>query len=341
VSGGQKQIDINYLRNHPAPSGEKTMPKTISTTWPWDLCSVEQVVQYTKALNADEICLRAIDGPTLCGLDDGTRQRWQGKTHSDLERAAKDAGLTVSIWCVVYLRMWQKETERLKEAMALYNPTSVFLDAERKEFIANLGPFLRALGRLSSPVYLQSFRRADGHPEMAWQKWYTYRDETTGEYLIDGLGHQLYPIGWNTPQQWVEQFKRDIGTHEREITIAGRPDLPWFPTVPVFVGGAAENAPGWRPTPEALQSAIEWMIANLGSRLVGVNFWCLDRHLAKLPDLFQMVANLKLPGALAPRPIPEPQPEPEPKPATLADWAAQMDAWARTRGYTGPKPPAE
>ncbi len=343
--------------------------KTISTTWPWEVCTVEQCVQHVKALNSQEISFRATDGIWLLGMDDGTRQRWQGKTHQNLEQATKDAGLRVSIWCVAYLRDWAKEAALIKEVVNLYRPTAVFLDAESKQFVVNTGPFLRALGRLPCPLYLQSFRRASGHPEMAWQKWYTYRDEQTEQYIIDGLGHQLYPIGWNTPEQWVDQFKRDIESHQVELKQAGRPDLPWYPTVSTFVGGAAEGAPGWRPTPEAVLAANDWMVQNLGSRLIGVNFWCLDRHLAKMPELYQAVAGLKLPpGPLDPKPS---QPSPSGAPATagvssgtaaeavilgpgavafdlptasdsagsLAEWVSSIDAWARRRGYQGIKPP--
>ncbi len=318
--------------------------KTISTTWPWEVCTVEQAVQHLKALNGDEICFRATDGIWPQGLDDGTRQRWQGKTHRELEQAVKDAGLKVSIWCVAYLRDWAKEVAAIKEAVNLYRPTAVFLDAETREFTANVGPFLRALGRLPCPLYLQSYRRANVNREMAWQKWYTYRDELTNQYIIDGLGHQLYPVGWNTPEQWVDQFAKDIDSHQQELNTAGRPDMPWYPTVPTFVGGSTEGAPGWRPTPEALQAAINWMVQNLGNRLLGVNFWCLDRHLAKMPELYQAVAQMKLPDAApapaaAPASLEPPQPA-EPAAVALAEWAQAVDAWARQQGYTGPKPAA-
>ncbi len=308
---------------------------TISTTFPWALGPPSETVRHAQILGTPDVCIRATDGASQYGTNNWTRARWGGSTHHDLEREAKDAGLSVSIWVVVYLNNWQGEAEAIKEAVAFYNPTAVFIDAEKKENVQNLGAFLRALGRLPKKVYLQSFRRADLHREMMWEKRYGYRDLTTGEFIIDGHGHQLYPIGWETPTQWVEQFERDIENHEQAAAAVGRPGMPWYPTLPTFVSGSFEGVSGWRPRPDAFMAAIDWMKENLGERLVGLNYWSLDRHLAQMQDLYGVVPTVELEPGVVEEPL---EPEPEAEGVPLVAWAPEVDTWARTEGYNGPRP---
>ena len=310
--------------------------KTLSTTWPWEAgLSVTDIIKHAKKLKCKDLCIRAVVGSHLNGLDNVTRNKWGGKTHQDLEREAKDAGLTLSIWCVFALQNPSGEAAAIREAVNLYRPTAVFLDAEggtlKQNAPANLGFFLRALGRLSCPVYLQSYRLANAHPEMLWQKWYTYKDAQTGQFIVDGLAHQLYPIKAIKVEEWVRQFKRDVQSHEKELQLAARPDLPWYPTLPTFVGGAFENAVGWKPPADAFKASLDWLEANLGERLVGVNFWSLDRHLISLPELHPIISALKVAGG--------DEDESGAPVVSLAEWARAVDEWAREQGYTGPRPP--
>ena len=75
---------------------------------------------------------------------------------------------------------------------------------------------------------------------------------------------------------------------------------------------------------------MDWLKENLGERLVGVNFWSLDRMLIQMPELFRAVAKLKVDTAE--------QPEPGVEEMPLAVWAQAMDEWARAQGYAGPRP---
>jgi hypothetical protein len=270
-----------------------------------------------------------VDGPFQYGIDEGTRALWNGEDHHDLEQLAKAEQLTLSIWVVVYLREWKLEADAIKKAVDFYRPSAVFIDAERKENVENVGAFLRALGRLPTKVYLQSFRRANLHPEMQWHKWYSYRDERTGEYIIDGLGHQLYPIGADTPSQWLWHFARDVNSHDKEVDLAKRSDVTWFPTLPTFIGTAFEGAPGWRPTPEAIMAAVNWLYESLGDRLVGLNFWSLDRRLFDMKELYKTVASIRSPTQKL---------KAAPTAATAQEWTQAIDSWAREMGYMGPKP---
>ena len=312
--------------------------KTLSTTWPWEEnLSVADVIKHAKKLKCRDLCIRAVVGSRPYGLDDVTRNKWGGKTHQDLEREAKDAGLTLSIWCVFTLQNPPAEAAAIRDAVNLYRPTAVFLDAEGERFkqnaANNLGYFLRSLGRLPCPVYLQSYRLASAHREMLWQKWYTYKDEQTGAFIIDGLAHQLYPIKAVTVAEWVRQFKRDVQSHEKELQLAARPNMPWYPTLPTFVGGAFENAVGWKPPADAFKAALDWLEENLGERLIGVNFWSLDQDLIALPELHPIIAALKVTGG-------DEDAAGEPPAVSLAEWARALDEWARAQGYTGPRPPA-
>ena len=303
--------------------------KTISTTFPWDIGTVSDIVRHAEELKCTDICIRAVDGPSQYGIDERTRAMWNGMDHRDLEQQAKAEELTLSIWVVVYLREWKLEADAIRKAVDFYRPTAVFIDAERKENVENVGAFLRALGRLPTRVYLQSFRRANLHPEMQWHKWYSYKDTQTGEYIIDGLGHQLYPIGAETPSQWLWHFARDVNSHEKEMERAQRSELTWFPTLPTFIGTAFEGAPGWRPTPAAIGAAVDWLKESLGDRLVGLNFWSLDRRLYDMGELYETVASIR---------PPTPKPKVAPKSVSVQEWALALDSWAREMGYAGPKP---
>ena len=274
------------------------MSKTISTTWPWTTpgLSIERIIQEALTLGCDDICIRATDGPTQYGVGLATKARWGGRTQFDLEKAAKASKLTTSIWCAVTLFDWAGEAAAIKKAVDYYNPPVVCIDAEAgaKRNIANLGTFLRGLGRLRGKVLVQSYRRADLHAEMQWRKWLTYRDEQ-GDYIIHGLAHQMYPIGVRGPTRWIADLSKALLSHDRECAAAGRPDMPWWPTMPAFIGGTFEGqTTPWDPEPEDLLAAVEWLKGALGERLKGLNFWSLDRHLVKLPELARAIASIQL-----------------------------------------------
>jgi hypothetical protein len=302
------------------------MGKTLSTTWPWDVGSPDFAVQQALMLGCDDLCIRATDGGALYGVNDWTRLRWKGKTHYDLERAAKAAKLTTSIWCAVYLRFWAEEAEAIKRAVDYYNPPVVWLDAEgtAKKNIANLGAFLRALGRLGTRVVaVQSYRMAHLHTELQWPKWYSYRDPQ-GRYVIDGLGHQLYPIGLTGEANWVADTQRALQSHQREIEAAGRPDMPWYPTLPTFIGGTFEGQKTpWRPRPQDLLAQIDCLQHALGPRLKRVNFWSLDQDLVRLPELAKAISELELPVSTE-----------TPTPLTLDQRVSSIESEARAHGWS-------
>lgn len=305
--------------------------KSISVVWPWTTLglTIEKIVQEALMLGCGDICIRATDGNALYGVGAATKLRWGGRTQFDLERAAKAAGLTTSIWCAVYLIDWAGEAAAIKKAVDFYNPPVVYLDAEgtAKKNIANLGAFLRALGRLPCKVVLQSYRMAQLHREMVWSKWYSYKDPQ-GRYVIDGLGHQLYPIGVAGGANWIADFKRSIESHQVECEKVGRPDMPWYPTLPAFIGGSFEGVAGWSPRPQDLLAGVAWLDQNLGDRLKGLNFWSLDRHLVKLPALAKTISEISLRAVSVgapPAPIVAP---------TLDQRVTNIEAEARAHGWS-------
>jgi len=289
------------------------MHKTISVTWPWTRYKdPEAIVADALALGADDLCIRATDGNALYGIGLKTKAQWRGKCYLDLEKAAKLANLTTSIWCALRLVDWAGDADAIHKAADYYNPPVIWIDAEAlaKKNIANLGPFLRRLGRMGTRVVaVQSYRRADLHREMAWRKWYGYKDEASGRYVIDGLGHQLYPIGTHGLAAWVEDWKRAIAAHEAEAAAVGRPGMDWYPTVPAFIGGAYEGQKTpWEPTGDEVVGAVQWMIGELGDRVKRINFWALDTDLVHMPKLFAAIAALELPVSTeTPAPLAFPQ----------------------------------
>jgi hypothetical protein len=280
------------------------MTKVISTTWPWTTAglTIERIIQEALTLGCDDICIRATDGPTQYGLGLLTKARWGARTQHDLERAAKAAHLATSIWCPITLLNPAGEAAAIREAEDYYNPPAIYIDAESsaKKNIVNLGAFLRALGRRRARVLVQSYRRADLHAEMQWRKWLTYKD---GEdrYIVDGLAPQMYPIGVHGPTRWIADLSRALLSHDRECAAAGRPDMPWWPTMPAFIGGTFEGqTTPWDPDPEDLLAAVEWLKGALGERLMGLNFWSLDRHLVKLPALAVAITGIQMGVPVAP-----------------------------------------
>lgn len=270
------------------------MRKVISTTWPWDHNRLNQqdVVRMALELSANEVCIRTPE------YISSYNPEW----NEDLAGRLQDKGIDVSIWPVVAFRYPEQEAEAIKEDVRRYLPVRVYLDAENKRWIQNLPRFLTALGRLAVPVGLGSFRRANYHTEMRWQTW--LQAKADGEYVIDFLAHQLYPIGWLRPLSWLYNFRLDIDSHERELAIARRPGMPWLPWMPAFIGSGYEGVEHWVPPVESVKAAVEYVQERLGSRLLGFNWWSLDEDLVDIPELYEYIKSL---------PTEEPEPPPDKK----------------------------
>jgi hypothetical protein len=242
----------------------------------------KQVIEKALDLGVDELCIRTPSRYTLYA------PAW----HDELARLAQDAGIDISIWPVVALQEPEKEADAIREAVTRYLPVRVVLDAEIKTWIANLPRFLSKLGRLPVPVGLGSFRRPSLHPEMRWQTWWTAR-ALSGEHVIDFVATQLYPIGWISPTNWVNQMRLDVDSNEAELQKAGRTGIPWLPWMPSFIGGTYEGqTTPWIPSAESVAAAVEFLKTRLGDRLVGLNWWSLDKNLVDIPALYAYVKSL-------------------------------------------------
>ena len=262
--------------------------KTVSLTWPWEWKTPELIIDEVAKLGLDSVCIRAFNGGAEWGNNAYAKLRFGGKTNHDVEKAAKARGMTTPVWGPIYLRWWLQEIRTILAVIAYYNPPAVFIDFEGKyaqKNIGNLGAFLRGLGRVSKPLYLQSYRRPSLHPWVQWHKWFSYRDLTTGEYIIDGVGAQLYPIGVggkpdpdSNPDGWRESTKRDVEDYLKMLRSVGRENIKWFPTLPTFPGAGYEGLDWtWKPQAEELQAQSELLHELLGDRIQpGVNFWDLS-----------------------------------------------------------------
>jgi hypothetical protein len=246
--------------------------KVFISTWkPWARTgiSLQQRVDMAKTANA-EICIKGSNSTGLYGPDSWNIFKfwpYKGKSNDDLERLCKQHGIKVQLWCFPYLQYPAGSAGAIIKAKARWNPQDIFLDAEGryvKSYPGSTGPFLRSLGDVGSVRYwLQSYRRPDYHQQVVWHKWLTYKDPT-GKHIIHGIAPQAYP---KFSTDWPADFARMITAYEPYLAAAGRPDIPWFPTLPTF------SESGWTPKLEDFVAGVDFLKAELGERLVGLNFW--------------------------------------------------------------------
>jgi len=242
----------------------------------WGKHSLEEQIALAKLLQADTISIKGVNGVYVYGAEENFSALSPYRAHSNdaMERAAKDTGLEVDLWCWVDCKQPAAQARAIQDAVKRWNPRCVKLDVEgnvAKAYAHNTGAFLRSLGRLkrhdgtSVRVYLQSYRRPDLHREIAWEKWLTY--EAEGDFILAGVAPQAYPMG---SQDFVGDYGRMLEAYaslERQI---GR-ELDWHVTLPTF------RERGWSPDPDALIAGIDLLRAELGDRLVGVDFWRLGQ----------------------------------------------------------------
>jgi hypothetical protein len=269
------------------------MLNIVSTTWPWTPSvgmTPTDVVRHLVLLHADEVCIRT---PVYY-------LPYNPPFHSEVVTRCLDEDIDVSLWPVVSLYNPELQADRIAEETEKWKPKRLFLDAERHwvlDYIANLPRFLNRLAshKLPCPIGLGSYRRASMHTGMNWQVWLKHQTETG--YTIAFLAHQLYPLGWVTPAQWLDQFKRDVDSHEAEIARAGRPGMEWLPWMPSFIGGGFEGLPEpWVPSAVSMQAAVEYLVERLGTRLLGYNWWSLDKSLVdpRLGPVYNLVRSLNV-----------------------------------------------
>jgi len=271
-----------------------------------------QAVQHAIDLGVDEVCIRT---PVYY-------KPYNASWHKDLANRLRADNIEVSLWPVVSLYNPEGQAAAIKAEVAEYIPTRIVLDAEGHwilDYIANLDRFLNALRKPGVPVGLGSYRRASLHQGMRWQTWLKHK--TGSIYTIDFMAHQLYPIGWKGVANWVEQTRLDVESHEAELAKAGRSDMPWMPWLPSFIGGGFEGlSKPWVPSAEEMSAQVAFLRGKLGSRLLGVNFWSLDKSLVDMPDVYWYVKGL---NSTPPAP-----PEQPPADAVEKLWnAAKAHGW--------------
>jgi hypothetical protein len=268
------------------------MRKVISTTWPWDhnRFTQQDVVKMALELGANEVCIRTPE----------YTKSYKPEWNEDLARRLQAEEIDVSIWPVVAFRYPELEAEAIRLDVQRYLPVRIYLDAENKNWLENIPRFLEALGRQPVPVGLGSYRRADLHTEMNWYTWLTAQDGD--EFIIDFLANQLYPIGWLSPGMWVADFRRAIDAWERQLALAKRPGMPWLPWMPAFIGKGYEGMDTpWVPVVDAVRAAVDYMCERLGSRLIGFNWWSLDKDLVDISELYEYIKTLPAEEQAAPR----------------------------------------
>jgi hypothetical protein len=296
--------------------GDSFMKIILSTWKPWTNVSVTLQQRVDMALLTQaEICIKGSNSSYLYGVDSWNMFKvypYKGKSNDDFERLCKANGVKVQLWDFPYLRYAAGSARAVNDSIARWNPADVWLDIEgsyAKNYPGSTGPFLRSLGVAPVRYWLQSYRRPDLHPEILWLKWLKYKDPA-GKYIIHGLGPQAYPI---KSTDWVADFKRMVDEYDKLCAAAGRPDMPWFPTLPTFTEW------GWTPLLKDIVIGVDYLRVRLGERLIGINFWRQD-FLFK-PEYAGILAYI---GTLY---EPDEQPTPE-----RNDWFTNIDAWCLGEG---------
>ena len=301
--------------------------RVLLSTWkPWNNVSVslQDRVDMAKMANA-EICIKGSNASYIYGPDTWNIFKvwpYKGKSNDDLERLCKQQNVKVQLWDFPYLQYVAGSANAVNESIARWNPADVWLDVEgsyAKNYPGNTGPFLRSLGNVSVRFWLQSYRRPDLHPEIKWLKWLKYKDPL-GKYIIHGLGPQAYPI-WS--KDWVADFKRMVDEYEKLLAAAGRPDMPWFPTLPTF------TERGWTPRVDDMIHGCDYLKERLGERLIGFNFWRQDfLFKPEYAPILHYINTLY-------------EPDLPPPPPARDDWYTDIHGFARASGYppVNPMPP--
>ena len=289
------------------------MLKVVSTCWPFDhnKLSVEQTVAHLVVLGADEVCIRT---PLFYAP---YRPEW----HSALVAALPDE-MNLSLWPIVSLYNPEKCADAIADDVERYNPTAIYLDAERhwvQDYIANLPRFLKRLtehkvsGRIRCPIGLGSYRRANYHIGMHWQVWLNFYIGNVP--AIDFLCHQLYPEGWTTEQGWRTQMRLDVASHQVELVKAKRPDMVWIPWMPAY------TEHGWTPWANCVAAGVDELKKLLGERLIGLNWWSLDQNLVEPQHAGEYALIASMPSG-------DPTPPPTPDPTGPSDDEKLRRLWA-------------
>jgi hypothetical protein len=153
-------------------------------------------------------------------------------------------------------------------------------------------------------LYLCSYRYPNVHGDFPW-----------AQFLADMQVHmpQVY---------FLEATSPDAGAYQLRVSynqLQALKRLPFVPIAPTYEHRNKLNIP-WRATKTQLLRMFEQAKA-LGCEGVGV--WCLDRATEE-----QLDALREFTWQVAPTP-----------PITVPQYLAALDGWARSVGYTGPRPP--
>lgn len=301
--------------------------RVILSNWKqWDYSySMQDRADMAKTARA-EIAMKGSDGTVIYGPNTWYRFKtppYKGKSNDNLELVCKQSNnrVKVQLWCFPYLRYHQGSANAINEAIARWNPDDVDLDIEgywAKDYPEYTGPFLRSLGQVNVRFWLQSYRIPSYHPQIQWEKLLSYKD-VNGRYIIHGLAPQAYPI---QSHDFVRDYARMVAEYDKLTTKVGRPDMPWFPTMPTF------TEKGWTPTVNDMIAGCDFLIKELGERLIGFNFWRQD-YLFQ-PDWKPILTYINTLSSQEPPPPPViPQNE------YIHD---HLHPWAVTEGYSGPNP---
>lgn len=255
------------------------------------------------ALGLKSVWIKAADGPVRYNLT--LLNIWLDTIIQPVIDALAQYGIEAWAWQYNYGTSPEAEADRLLERQAKYHFAGWILDPEREYKTAGAAAanrFFSRLGDLSVPLGLSTYRYPTVHPDFPWAAFVP---------RVDFYAPQVYWVGATNPAQQLDRCVAEYRAMETRYGIAPKPIIPT---------GAAYHENGWQPTHAQI---IEFFNRAKELGLPGVSFW--EWGHAQRYGFEDLIASLDGGGD-------------DTGAVPLAVWAGEIDAWARTHGYTGHKP---
>lgn len=293
-------------------------PEIVVSTWkPWSTAtwygrhSIKEQVSGAVALGCDAISMKGQNLKWVYGAEENLSFIYKKYSNDHLEREMKVQQLDCQLWGWADCEHPDLQADAWRRAIARWNPTTVKFDVEGAKAKANAdktGAFLRSLGPLKRhdgsrvKAYLESYYRPKYHPQIAWEKWLTYKD-TDGNFILDGVAPQAYPMG---SQDFVGKYELMLEDYRKLETLVGIA-FDWHVTLPAF------HERGWHPEAAPLEAGIQLLRDELGIFFVGVEYWRLGWLLTDQgSEVRDMLAGFDWGDVVEPPPV-EFEDWPEPK----------------------------
>jgi hypothetical protein len=252
-------------------------------------------------------------------------------------QAMRKAGRPCLGWQYIYGNAPIQEADQAADQITKYGLDGFMLDPETEyETAAKTVAAMQYMRHLrtrcpKTPLAMASWRYPSLHPTMPWT---AFMDEMSAE-RGDVWMPQAYWEGNNSPTGAGQELRKTV----KELALVK--NLPILPIGSVY-GQRQKNLTYWLPTEDQVEDFANTAAA---LNLPGISWWSWDTMVAKdasgpaLAGKYGWWAAVVQAGKRWQDDDPTPPATP-PGPAVVspAVWMQYIDAWARTKGYDGPKP---